>query len=188
MGKGSLGWGQPGSTVEFADVDGNEFVLVQSAIMSYIKLGLMATKKSKIRLVKNPVMTISRQALRQQKTVYILVANKPLYYKWKRKSRIIYIGTTKMGVSRIGQSVVARGEPALGKHGIRRIDAYVAKCRPRKAVEIWKKLESAFLQAFKRYYGLVPYYNKQYKDRPVTDEFKFFREDRLVKILAEFDS
>ncbi len=133
-------------------------------------------KRSKVTFIKKPVMTIARHAFGQQKTVYILVANKSIYYKWKRKSRIVYIGTTKKGASRIGQSVVIRGEPALGQHGINQIHAYVAKCRPRKRVEIWKKLESAFLQAFKRHYGSVPLYNKQYQDRPVMDEFRFFYE------------
>jgi hypothetical protein len=141
---------------------------------------------SRIRTKSEPVITITRKAFGQNKIVYFLVANKPIRYQLKR-SRIIYIGTSKNGASRIGQSVIARGEPALGKWGVDKIEAHVAMCRPRQGVEIWKKLESAFVLAFRREYGVVPLYNTKLKKKLLKDEFDYFKETRLVEILSKYD-
>jgi len=143
-------------------------------------------RRSKVRTKDKPVITITREAFGQNKVVYFLVANKPMIYQLKR-SRIIYIGTSKNGASRIGQSVIGRGEPALGKRGVDKIEAHVTMCRPRQGVEIWKKLESAFVLAFRREYGEVPVYNTKLKKKLPTDEFDYFKETRLVEILSKYD-
>lgn len=54
-------------------------------------------KRLKIKFRPEPVMSISRRAFREKKHVYI--------YKWG-KSRIVYIGSTKVGAARIASSAV----------------------------------------------------------------------------------
>jgi len=132
------------------------------------------------------VMTLKRRAFKKDKCIYLLVANKPIKYQVKR-SKVIYIGTTKKGASRVSQSVVARGEPALGKHGITHIEAFVVSCKPRNKVSIWKKLEAAFVLAFRREHGAVPLYNNKLKYKKRTDEFEYFNEKTIAKTLSKFE-
>lgn len=147
----------------------------------------MARRRSTIAQSQSEVITIWRPALARQKLVYFLIADRSQKYP-EGRSRIVYIGTTKKGASRIAASAAFRGEQAFGSlHGVTKIQAYVIGCRPRKAMQIWKKLESAAIITFRREYGAVPNLNRQGRKKKKTDEFDYFNEDRLVEIFKRFE-
>ena len=115
--------------------------------------------------------------------VYILAANK--YFKYRNgRSRIVYIGTTKKGAGRPAASAVNKASQAFGKlHGVKTIEVHIATCRPRRAMQTWKYLESALLDTFRNKYFQLPKYNKA---RPKPKE-GLFRYIALAKIINQFD-
>ncbi len=149
----------------------------------------MGTRRATVTLHSEPVFSIEKRAFGKGilKIVYILVANKPIRYRWGRWSRVVYIGTTKRGPKRIAESVVAHGKKALAKKGITSVEAYVIQCRPRRAVEMWKKLESALIFTFRGRYGDIPKYNTKLKNSIPSDEFDYFHESYLRKKLLKFE-
>lgn len=146
----------------------------------------MPRRKSRLKVSHSPVITISRNAIQNDKIVYILLANRKKNYRYKG-SRVVYIGTTKTGAKRIGYSVVIQGEKILKTHGITEVEAFVVSCRVRRRVKIWKKLESALALTFRKEYGEVPKLNKTFSKKKETDEYTFFTENRLRSILREFE-
>lgn len=115
--------------------------------------------------------------------VYILAANK--YFKYLNgRSRIIYIGTTKRGASRPAASAVNKASQAFGKlHGVRTIEVYLATCRPRRAMQTWRHLESSLIETFWNRYFELPKYNKM-RPRPKDGLFRY---KALMKIIGQFD-
>ena len=76
-------------------------------------------RRASISLKREVALTAKRVLLGKQKLVYVLVTDRPAKYPWG-KSRILYIGTTKNGSSRIAQSVAARADDILLQHGVKR--------------------------------------------------------------------
>lgn len=66
-----------------------------------------------IKTYRKPAVIINRSAVVTERLVYIAVANKSLRYRYGR-SRIVYIGTTKAGASRIAASAAAKAKKMLG--------------------------------------------------------------------------
>jgi hypothetical protein len=129
-------------------------------------------------------MEVTRVTLGKSKLVYVLVADKKIKYELG-KSRIVYIGTTKNGTTRIAQSVAARGEDILGIRGVRAFHARVITCRPRKNVKTWCQLERALLLKFKEMYGEVPICNTQGKGMRRSMEFNYFSETGVSVVIEE---
>ena len=122
--------------------------------------------------------------LKDEKLVYVLVANKKLQYKNARSS-IVYIGTTKNGGSRIAQSVAIRAKRILGLHGVTEFQARTVSCKPRQRVKMWHKLERAMLLCFKEIFGQTPECNVQGKNFVETDEFEYFAKTRIKRVLED---
>jgi hypothetical protein len=140
-------------------------------------------RRLKIKCSKTSLLTVTRSPQWNDKMVYILAANK--YFRYQNgRSRIIYIGTTKKGAGRPAASAVRKASQAFGKlHGVKTIEVHIATCRPRRAMQTWKYLESALLDTFwNRYFGL-PKYNK---NRPKPKD-RLFRYKALAKIISQFD-
>jgi len=115
--------------------------------------------------------------------VYILAANKHLKYQ-NGRSRIIYIGTTKTGKDRPAASAVSKASQAFGKlQGVKTIEVHIATCRPRRAMQTWKHLESALLDTFYNKYFELPEYNKV---RPTARE-GLFGTKALNRLISQFD-
>jgi hypothetical protein len=114
--------------------------------------------------------------------VYLLTVNKPYRYTYGR-SRIVYIGTSKNGASRVAQSAVYKGKPFLQDFGINTLSAFVITVPGTQNVRRWKQLESALLLAFRREYGEKPRANKQQPRTKPETVFKDFKERTLVDIL-----
>src|SRR5688572_14888607 len=88
----------------------------------------------------SPAVTITREAVKSDKLVYIAVANKPLRYLHGR-SRIAYIGTTKTGAHRMAASAAAKAQEMLDLHGVKQLEFYTVTCKSRQNVQTWRKLE-----------------------------------------------
>jgi hypothetical protein len=115
--------------------------------------------------------------------VYILAANKSFRYK-NGRSRILYIGTTKKGGNRPAASAVNKASEVFYKlRGVKTIDVHIVTCAPRRAMQTWKRLESALLDTFRNRYFQLPKYNKI---RP-TPRQGLFSIRALGKIIDKFD-
>jgi len=139
-------------------------------------------RRLSVSLRSQPAMHINRVSLHSEKLVYVIVQNKRHHYRHGRSS-IVYIGTTKTGVSRMAQSAAALTDRVLGQHGIKDFDVRIVTCRPRQRVKTWRKLERALLLVFREMYGEVPRFNVQGKGIRETDEFSYFARERLRKVL-----
>ena len=137
----------------------------------------------KTKISKTSLLTITRSHQWTDKMVYILTANKSHKYR-NGRSRILYIGTTKKGGNRPAASAVNKASEAFYKlHGVKTIDVHVVTCAPRKAMQTWKRLESALLDVFRNRYFQLPKYNKV---RPAARQ-GLFSTKALDKIVNRFD-
>jgi len=147
-------------------------------------------RKLKVRPPKQPLLTLTRSRQFTDRMVYILTANKHLPYKDRDsrtvgRSKILYIGTTKKGVSRPAASAVNKAsEVFYHLHGVKTIDVHVVTCSTHNKKETWKRLEAALLDAFRRRYFQLPRYNKV---RPATKE-GLFSTKALDKIINKFNA
>jgi len=139
-------------------------------------------KRLTISLNPKHAMQVTRISVGKKKLVYLILAKKSVKYPWGR-SRVAYIGTTKKGMARIAQSVAARAEVILALHGVREFKVRIVTCPPRPNVKTWEKLERALLLVFRYKYGALPKCNSQGKKMKQKDEFKYFRRERLERIL-----
>jgi hypothetical protein len=99
----------------------------------------------------DPVLSVHIAATKTKRLVYLLVAHKPIRYG-KYRSRIVYVGTTGRGVSRIASSASSRIVQAVDEiRGLQRLDAYVVWARSKRGQQtkqgthFWKILERAIL-------------------------------------------
>src|SRR5438270_11856001 len=97
-----------------------------------------------VRLRPGPAMTVTRVTLGHRKMVYVIVASRVVKYR-EGRSPIVYIGTTKNGAARMAQSAADHTDAVLAKRGVKRFHVRVVTCRPRSAVQTWRKLERALL-------------------------------------------
>jgi hypothetical protein len=118
--------------------------------------------------------------------VYVARANKKLKYQL-RKSSIAYIGTTKNGGNRIAASAAKQANDLLGTHGIKQLTFFVVTCRAQRNVESWKFLERALIIRFRELFGQVPVGNKQFKNAPRGQEFGYFSDSSLDKVLKQYE-
>src|SRR5690606_24986532 len=112
-------------------------------------------------------------------------SNKAFRYKYG-KSRIVYIGTTKTGTSRIAQSAVDKSKELLTLHGIKQLEFYVVTCTSVRNLQSWKKLERALILTFRQMYGDPPKENKQGRKMKLGDEYKYFNRNQLEKVIQKY--
>jgi len=141
-------------------------------------------KRLKIKLQRNPAVVINRTAFRDDKIVYVARTNKKNQYPLG-KSRIAYIGTTKKGARRIASSAAVRGEDLLYEYGIKHLEFNVVTCGKVQSVETWRKLERALMIRFRELYGQIPRANKAGERIRWKDELRYFRIEKLDRILNE---
>jgi hypothetical protein len=107
-----------------------------------------------------PALTLTQASIRVEKLAYVLVVNRAQKYG-RKKSHIVYIGTTKKGVDRIAGSIAAKAREALEFHGVNSVEAFVYSCRARRGTTMWQILERGLLLSFRERYGCLPIFNKQ---------------------------
>lgn len=144
-------------------------------------------RKSRLRVSRNPILSVRRVLSPPERTAYFAVVNRPLKYPYG-KSRIAYIGTTQAGIQRVATSAAARAPRILNSHGIREVDFYLVTCRPRRRVRIWEKLERALLLVFRERYGAIPVHNTHGSRIQWRDEQKYFTRTFLERVIKQFES
>jgi predicted GIY-YIG superfamily endonuclease len=141
-------------------------------------------RRINVSLRRQYAMHVTRVALKDEKLVYVIVANKKLRYPGGR-SRIAYIGTTKNGKSRVAQSAAYRTDQILRLHGVDEFDVRIVACRRRQNVKTWLKLERAMLIAFREQFGTPPICNSHGKRMLARDEFNYFTRSRINTIIED---
>jgi hypothetical protein len=141
-------------------------------------------RRLQLSLKREEALRATRVTIGKNKLVYVLIADKRLRYPGGR-SRIAYIGTTKRGMARVASSVASRAETILALHGVQSFHARIVTCRPSPRVKTWVKLERALLIAFKATYGDVPRCNMHGRRMKATDEFEYFRESGIERIIDD---
>ena len=142
-------------------------------------------RKLNISRHKETCIVVNRGALKEQRLVYIAIANKALNYPYK-KSKIVYIGTTKKGVARIASSAAIKSKALLNDHGINTLRFYVVRCDGKQRVETWKKLERGLIVSFKHLYGMPPKMNKQGVHMNLGDVLSYFTKSALEKTVEAY--
>jgi len=142
----------------------------------------------KVSVNRKPAMTVYRRVLKHKKLVYVLAARNPLKYQ-NGRSRILYIGTTKKGISRIATSVAHRSKKILNQRGVREMDVHVVSCEARPGLKSWGLLERALVAQFRSRYFEVPLCNTQLKNKRSNEHLdELFKPRALGKILSIFES
>jgi hypothetical protein len=137
---------------------------------------------------KRSAMMLHRDILKRKKVVYLVIAPKLVRYKFGR-SRIAYIGTTRKGADRVAPSAAYRAQEVFDRRGFRELDVHLVSCKgkPGKATW-WKVLEGALLACFFREYMELPLCNKRGPRRFSRAMSRFFRKERIEKIVRQFDA
>lgn len=76
------------------------------------------TKRLTVALRRGEAIKVTRVSVGDKKLVYVLLAQKSHKYPHGR-SHVVYVGTTKNGVSRVASSVAAKAEAILKTHGVK---------------------------------------------------------------------
>ena len=135
-----------------------------------------------VKLHREPAIVCTPAAYDAERLVYLLVADKRLIYE-NGRSRIVYIGTTQNGISRVATSVVERAPLAFDEAGVRSVEARIVSCAPRQRVRTWRKLERAMLISFREMFGAIPFCNERGDGISERDEFDYFARRRIDEIL-----
>src|SRR5260370_17476460 len=144
-------------------------------------------RRLNVSLNAHPAMTVTRASVASERLVYFIVLSKRINYPSGR-SRIAYIGTTRQGVRRLATSMTTKAERALRKHGVRDFAIRVVTCKGRQRVQTWRKLERGLLLTFRQIHVAVPQFNIQGTKIRRLDEFDYFSEVRLRRILQQIDA
>jgi hypothetical protein len=146
----------------------------------------MKHKYSRVTPSKEVALQITRTALLSKKSVYVAITNKPIKYLYKTRSRIVYIGETRVGTKRINASAAYVSQKILYSHGIKRLDFHLLRCTQKQNVRMWKELERSLLILFRERYGSVPLCNDKGKNLSPDKFSKYFKRESLQKILKKY--
>lgn len=160
-------------------------MLREQSIIRLDSRRLIVVKKLTIRSYRKPAVVINRSAVATKRLVYIAVANKKRKYTYGR-SKIVYIGTTQAGASRVASSAASKAKQLLGLYGVTHLEFHVLSCSARQNVETWKKLERGLLIEFREMYGDIAECNKQGNRMKWRDELTYFTKRRLRSIIQEY--
>lgn len=134
------------------------------------------------------VISIMRDALKDQCTSYLILVNRNLRYE-RGRSRIIYIGETIDGIRCVAESTASRTH-ILREHGVRELNTYTVSCTPcqgsRRKRDMWRDaqdLERAMLKVFEDLYGRIPKCNQQGPGPRAQDALERFSRNRICGIL-----
>jgi hypothetical protein len=144
----------------------------------------VSSRRLSVRVATKPAMTVSRLGIRHDKLCYIIKANKVIQYPDDR-SRIVYIGTTQKGISRLASSAAFRAPQVLVERGIDSFSVHVLTCDSIPRKKTWLILERALLLTFRQQFGAVPLCNQHGVAMRERDEFEVFSPARLRRILYD---
>jgi hypothetical protein len=131
-----------------------------------------------------PAMTVTRLSGSPKNLCYVVTANKIVAYTTGR-SKVVYIGATDEGISRLVNTVASRTEEILLNHDLTHFEAHVVTCTAIPRVQTWQKLERALLLTFRDLYGQPPLCNRHGAGLQEEDEFAFFTRERVRNVLED---
>jgi len=131
-----------------------------------------------------PVLAVTRLAGTPKKVCFVVTANKIVAYRTGR-SKVVYIGATDEGISRVVTAVAARTEEILANHDLNHFEAHVITSKNVPRVETWRKLERALLLTFRDLFGEVPLCNRRGAGIQEEDEFSYFTRERIRNVLED---
>ncbi|HUC35939.1 MAG TPA: hypothetical protein VMR97_02320 [Acidimicrobiales bacterium] len=131
-----------------------------------------------------PAMSVTRLAGSPRKLCYVVTANKIVAYSTGR-SKVVYIGATDEGLTRLVNAVSARTEEILANHDLTHFEAHVVSCKAVPRVDTWRKLERALLLTFRDLYGQPPLCNRRGAGIQEEDEFTYFTRERIRNVLED---
>ena len=134
--------------------------------------------KARLSVHQKPVIQVDKRFLQlfdsKKKVVYFIRGNKDLTYPFGRRSRILYIGRTERTGARPFESLRENAPELLKIHGMKNLEIVYLEARPRRKVDIARKLETASLHQFREHFGKVPEGNvKGTRHLELTDEGKY---------------
>ena len=138
-----------------------------------------------VQTTNRPAITITRTANKAKELVYIAVANKRIKYV-SGESRIIYIGTTKVGARRMAASAAAKADSMLGLHGVTHLEFFVITSTSKAGIKTWHKLERGLLLSFRERFGSPPKCNVAGKRMLWKDELQYFTRARLDGVIDKY--
>jgi len=138
-----------------------------------------------LKTTKKPALTITRTATKANELVYVAVANRKIKYT-TGQSRIVYIGTTKVGARRIAASAAAKANDMLKIRGVQHLELFVVTCKSVPHVKTWHKLERGLILAFREIFGSPPIRNKTGQKMRWTDELTYFTRSRLDTVVRKY--
>ncbi len=136
----------------------------------------------KAKVSSKPAITITRNAIKADKLVYVAQANKAIRYKYG-ESRIVYIGTTKAGARRIAQSAASKAEELLRLYGVRTLQFYTVTSTKIPGLKSWRLLERALILRFRERFGEPPKSNIIGKRMKWNDELEYLTHKKLDDII-----
>lgn len=136
----------------------------------------------------NPIIRIHRESAEANKLVYIAVANRMFRYSRWGKSRIVYIGMTKVGVNRVASSAAHKAAEILKEFNCKHLDFYTIHASGHQGVALWEKLERALIIRFREIMGDVPRFNRLYKYAQWRDEQRYVSQANLDAIIKALGS
>jgi len=143
------------------------------------------SRRLNITCSKDPVMTVMRRAVKSRRLVYLICTPKPQSYA-NGNSRVVYIGTTGVGVRRVASSMAHKSIDFLSHWGVRWLEVYTVTCPPRPGIQSWRRLERDLLITFNLVHGRVPLGNTSGKNLTPDRLSGLFQYRRLLKVLKAY--
>lgn len=143
--------------------------------------------KLRIKLSKIAALTVSRQAIRHEKLVYVIRGNRRVKYHHGRSS-VLYVGMTSVGAKRFAQSAVAKAQDILTTHGFKKVIVSTMTCTRLAGKASWPMLERAVIIKFREMYGSIPKFNKSFRKAKWRKERKYFNHMTLESIIRGLES
>ena len=131
-----------------------------------------------------PVVTVTRLASGSPQLCYVVTANRIVAYPSGR-SKVVFIGATEEGLSKVVTSVASRADQIFQNHDLTHFEAHVVTCKSVPRVPIWQKLERALLITFRDLYGSAPLCNAFGSGLLAEDEFDYFSKERIENVLED---
>jgi hypothetical protein len=128
-------------------------------------------------------LTCTRAALGLDEVAYVIVADRRQAYP-TGTSRIVYIGTSGRGLSRMAASAAARAPAALELPGVRRVHVVPVSYR-RREVAANLLLERALLATFRDAFGDLPALNRRGGVMRLDIAFSVFSRARMRTALRQ---
>lgn len=150
-------------------------------------------RRLNLTLLREPAAIVSRVATNEEVIVYVFVADKKLPYDNGKRSKIVYIGKTECGISRVAVSAAERTDEIFKIRGVYSFEARVVHY-PHDAIDrrhTWLKeppilLERALIIEFVEMYGEPPLCNGTgSKMKTKFGEFEKFSRPRIRQIIED---